>query len=277
MRKISLALVIGLILSLLLCGCDDNVTSGQGYILLKDLDGAKIGIVEGITDEALVEDGIPNAKLESFATVEEGAKALKDREISALVINPRNAEKYLKDDTQLAVMLEKLVDKEYLAATYVQDYKESDSFLLEIDSTLTQMRHTGVYDTLYEKYFENEPPEKADFTYNEGVVEGRVLTVGVAEDNAPFSYKDSDGKYIGFDVEFANEVAKTWGATLEIKAYPRGKLLNATRNGEVKMILGRLTKLDDEDAKDWMLFSQSYYDASQIVIVNRADAGDKIQ
>ena len=272
MRKISLALVIGLVLSLLLCGCADNVSSGQGYILLKDLKGEKIGIVEGITDEALVEDGIPNAKLKSFATVEEGAQALRNKEIKALILNPLNAEKYLKGDTDFVVMLQKLVDKEYLAATYVQDYAESDSFVLEIDSTLTKLRHTGEYDKMYAKYFEQEPPENADFAYSEGTVKDRVLKVGIAEDNYPFSYKDKDGNYIGFDVEFANEVAKTWGAKLEIKEYPRGKLLNATRNGEVKMILGRLTAHDDEEKNDWMLFSQSYYDASQIVILNAEDA-----
>jgi len=274
MRKICLALVIGLVLSLLLCGCTSNTTPGQGYILLSDLEGAKIGVVEGITDEALVENGIPNAKLKSFATVEEGADALRNKKIAALILNPRNAEKYLKGDPDLVIMLQKLIDKEYLAATYVQDYRDSDSFLLEIDATITKIRHTGEYDKIYEKYFENEPPENADFTYNEGIVEGRVLTVGVAENNAPFSYKDKDGKYIGFDVENANEVAKTWGAKLEIKAYPRGKLLNATKSGEVKMVLGRITKLDDKDPKDWMLFSQSYYDASQIVIINREHAGD---
>ncbi len=272
MKKVSLALVFGILLSFLLCGCTVE-NPNQDYILLTDLSGAKIGIVDGITEESQVEDKIPNAKLKSFATVEEGADALRNKKIKALILNPLNAKRYLKGDADFVVMLEKLVDKEYMAATYVQDYRDGDAFLLEIDSTLTNLRYTGEYDKLYAKYFEQSPPEAADFTYNEGIVKDRVLTVGVAEDNAPFSYKDKDGKLIGFDVEIANAVAKTWGAKLEIKEYPRGELLNATKSGEVKMVLGRLTAFDDKEKKDWMLFSQSYYDASQIVILNSDDAG----
>lgn len=274
MKKISLVLVLGIVLTLLLCGCTDNTTPGQGYILLSDLDGAKIGIVEGITEEALVEEGIPNAKLKSFATVEDGAEALRNKKIKALILDPQNAKKHLKGDSDFVVMLQKLVDKEYMAATFVQDYKDGDSFLLEIDATLSKLKYTGEYDVLFEKYFNAEAPETADFTYNEGKVVGRVLHVGVAEDNAPFSYKDKDGKYIGFDVEFANEVAKTWGAKLEIKAYPKEKLLDATKSGEVKMVLGGLTVADDKEKNDWMLFSQSYYDASQLVILNAEDVGE---
>ncbi|MBR5479637.1 MAG: transporter substrate-binding domain-containing protein [Clostridia bacterium] len=274
MRKICLALVLGTLLSLLLCGCTTD-NPNQDYILLKDLKGEKVGVVDGITEETLVKDNIPNAKLKSFATVEEGVQALRDKKIKALILNPRNAEKYLKGDSDFVVMMQKLADKEYKAATYVQDYTESDSFVLEIESTLSKLRHTGEYDKIYGKYFEQKAPEVLDFDYNAGTVKDRVLTVGVAEDNAPFSYLDKNGKYTGFDVEFANEVAKTWGAKLEIKAYPRGKLLNATRNGEVKMILGRLTALDDKDKNDWMLFSQSYYDASQLVILNAEDVNSQ--
>lgn len=276
MRKVSFALLLGLILSLCLSGCTSTDNPNQNYILLTDLEGQKIGIVEGMTTETQVEESIPNAKIKSFATVMDGAEALRNKKIKALILDKRNAEKYLKGDDDFVTMLENFSDKKYFAAHFVTDKEDGDRFLLTIDASISKFKISGLQTQLYEKYFDNEPPKVADFTYNEGKTEGKVLKVGVAEDNAPFSYKDENGVYIGYDVEFANEVAKNWGAKLEIVAYPRSKLLNATKNGEVKMVLGRFTKLDDKDEHDWLLFSEDYYDGTQIVVLNREDVNANV-
>lgn len=272
MKKISFLLAFVLCASCMLSGCGHKKPDA-GYVMKSDLDGAAIGIVDGITTETQVKDNISNAKITTFTSIDEGVSALKAREINALILDAKNASSVLEQNADLGQMIDKLIDMSYLAATLMPDANPNNDFTLQIDSTVSRMQATGAYDALYAKYFDNDAPDTADFTYNVGTVEGRTLTVGVAEDNKPFSYLDKDGRYIGFDVEFANEIAKSWGATLEIRAYPREKLILAAQSGEVKMALGRITSFDDKSDEDSLFFSLPYFDASQIIILNGEDVG----
>lgn len=272
MKKISLILTLVLCTAFLLTSCGHKKPDA-GYVLKTDLKGAAVGIVEGITTETQIRDNIANAKITTFTSIDEGVSALKEKKINALILDAKNASTVLDKNGDLGQMIEKLVDKSYLAATLMPDANPNNDFTLQIDSTVSRIQSDGTYDALYNKYFNGDAPDTSDFTYNTGKVAGRTLVVGVAEDNKPFSYLDKDGRTIGFDVEFANEIAKTWGATLEIRTYPREKLINAAQSGEVTMALGRITSFDDKSDEDNLFFSLPYYDASQLVILNQEDVG----
>lgn len=272
MKKISLVLAFVLCTAFLLTGCGHKKPDA-GYVLKTDLKGAAVGIVDGLTTETQVRDNIENADLKTFASIDEGVSALREKKINALILDASSASSVLEKNGDLGQMIEKLVDKSYIAAARMPDDDPNNDFTLQIDATISRIESNGVYDALYSKYFGGDAPESSDFTYNTGKVAGRTLVVGVAEDNKPFSYTDASGRYIGFDVEFANEVAQTWGATLEIRAYPREKLINAAQSGEVTMALGRITAFDSKNAESNLFFSAPYYDASQIVILNAEDVG----
>lgn len=273
MKKVLPILCLLLCMSFLLAGCQGNNKKNE-FFITEDLSGKKIGIIEGITSEDTVTSKISNAKIRKYDTVDEGIKALKDRKITALVLNAELADPIIKKDTSITSMIEKLSDRAYVAATLVPSDNVQDDFTMEINATTSKIRGDGSYEKLYNKYFGKNAgePDTSNIAYNKGKTK-RILTVGFEENNKPFSYKDATGKLVGFDVEFANEVAKTWGATLVVKEYPRDKLLAAAKKGEVKMALGRITAADNTDEKDYFFTSAPYFDASQLIILNAADAG----
>jgi len=274
MKRISFLLAILMCFMLVSCGDTVHKRPDAGYLTKADLKDATIGIIADKTTEDKVTKNIENAKVTTYNNTNDAVSALKNGQIHALVTDRVTSDEILANDANLGKMLEPLIDSAYCVATYMPGMDANDDFTLEVGATLSRMQSDGSYDKLYSKYFEGSAPSVADFEYYGGKVEGRTLVVGIAEDNAPFSYKDSNGTWIGFDVEFANEIAKTWGAKLEIRAYPRAKLLNALNSGELKIALGRFLEIDKLENHSKVLLSLPYYDASQEIILVRENIAE---
>lgn len=275
MKKWSMILALSLCAALLFSGCGHKKPE-NGYVLKTDLAGAAIGIVQGITTEQQVQDNIKNAKVKTYNSIEEATQALAAREVNVLALDAKNAKNLINSDTRFGQMLEKLTDKAYRAVTHMVGTDANDDFTLEIGSAISRIQASGEYDTMYAHYFSGSTPSgfSGAYTPSAGKVAGRELVVGIAEDSAPFCYRAENGDLIGLDVEFANEVAKTWGAKLTVRTYPREKLLTALANDEIKMALGRFTEFDDQRDDDDIFFSLPYYDASQVLICNAEDVGE---
>lgn len=91
-----------------------------------------------------------------------------------------------------------------------------------------------------------------------------VLVMGTNATFKPFEYKDGD-KIVGFDVDLAEEIAKSMNAELKIEDMSFDGLLPALESGQIDLAIAGMSVTEDRSKNAF--FSDSYYVASQQIVV----------
>lgn len=118
-----------------------------------------------------------------------------------------------------------------------------------------------------------ETTEKAAEAEGETKAEGGTLIVGFDQDFPPMGFMGDDGEYTGFDLELAQEAAKSLG--LEYKPQPiawDAKDMEL-ESGNIGCIWNGFTMTGREDGYTW---SEPYMENSQVFVV-AGDSGIKSQ
>ncbi len=97
------------------------------------------------------------------------------------------------------------------------------------------------------------------------VQESGVLVMGTNAEFPPFEYRDENGDVAGFDVEIAKEIASALGVELVIEDMDFGSIIGAVKSGKVDFGVAGMSVT--EDRKENADFSDAYFDASQVIIV----------
>lgn len=93
---------------------------------------------------------------------------------------------------------------------------------------------------------------------------GGTVTMSTNAEFEPFEYKAS-GKIVGIDVDIANSVAKKMGKTLQVRDVAFDSLVTELKSGKCDFVAAGMTVTDDR--KKNVDFSDSYFDATQSIIV----------
>lgn len=276
MKRI-LTLLLALCLSFgLLSGCSDPVPPAiqaglPGAYVAGHLSGMKVGYVGGLSDPELIKTESRGAKLKKFSSVEKAVAALKEGKLYAVVLPQMQADAVLSENADLAQLLGKIADLAYRIPNYYEGDNADHDILMQVDATLSQLKGTGGYQTLLDRYINGDPDAVDAIELNVGDTD-RVLTVGVYTDFKPFAYKSKSGNIVGFAVEFANEVAKKWHSDIELIEYTDSDALYAdSKEGKVMLALGPY--VEDPEVPDAFAFSSPYFDASQVILMKAADVG----
>ncbi len=94
------------------------------------------------------------------------------------------------------------------------------------------------------------------------------LIVGTDASFPPFEYI-IDENFVGFDVELAKEIAKIQNKNIRIVNIPFDMLFSALKNGDIDMAISGITITDER--KRIVDFSDTYYEASQTVLIREGD------
>jgi ABC-type amino acid transport substrate-binding protein len=70
------------------------------------------------------------------------------------------------------------------------------------------------------------------------VLDRRALRVGYFEDRVPFSFRNSRGDLVGYDIEMAAQMALDLGVTLELVAVTNDNLQERLKSGQVDVVAG---------------------------------------
>lgn len=100
---------------------------------------------------------------------------------------------------------------------------------------------------------------------NDGGGHGDVLRVGTEATFPPFESRDDDDNFIGFDIDIINYIAEDNGWEIEIVDIDFTLLVDSLASGHLDIVIAAMTI--DEDRSKKVLFSDPYYDASQIIVV----------
>lgn len=76
-----------------------------------------------------------------------------------------------------------------------------------------------------------------------------TIKIGVFSDKAPFGYVNDQGEYDGYDVYFANRIAKDLGVEVEFVSLDPAARIDAVNTGKVDITLANFTVTDERAEK----------------------------
>ena len=120
----------------------------------------------------------------------------------------------------------------------------------------------------------SEAPKQAGETSGkkdalDSIKERGTLVIALNAGYPPFEVMGDDGKPVGFDVDFAGEVAKDLGVKLEIKNVKWDGIIPVLLTGKSDAIFSGMSVT--EERKDAVLFSEPYFNVGQVVIKRKGD------
>lgn len=81
------------------------------------------------------------------------------------------------------------------------------------------------------------------------IKESGEITIGVFSDKNPFGYVDNDGKFQGYDVYFAERIAKDLGVELKLVPVEAASRVEFLETAKVDIILANFTVTDERKEK----------------------------
>lgn len=118
-----------------------------------------------------------------------------------------------------------------------------------------------------------------DATELSGCMSGMTLKVATTGTYAPFTYFDeTTGDVIGFDLDLIYELQNLLGFTIENDAIITMNAATITASlAEGKIDIGLAALCATDERREVMNFSDTYYDAGQIILVNTETSPTEIQ
>src|SRR6476620_9181871 len=96
--------------------------------------------------------------------------------------------------------------------------------------------------------------------------------VGANIGNVPWEFQDAQGKFVGFEIDLVNEVARRNGKSVQIENIPFNGLFPAVLSNRIQIAISSITITPKR--LETLAFAQPYYDSDQSLSVLK---GSKIQ
>lgn len=144
--------------------------------------------------------------------------------------------------------------------------KNQPELLAEVNKFIAQIKGDGTFDSILNNYFgDGTPVEVTSAPFDTSKDQLVVATNAGFE---PFEYTAGD-KYLGVDMEIAALLANYLGKELVINNMDFEAVCLSVGQGKADIAMAGLTI--KEDRKEYVTFSDKYYDAAQKLIVKASD------
>ncbi|MBQ8783100.1 MAG: transporter substrate-binding domain-containing protein [Clostridia bacterium] len=144
--------------------------------------------------------------------------------------------------------------------------KNQPELLAKVNTFIAQIMKDGTFDTICDRYFGDGEPVAVESAPLDTSKDQLVVATNAAF--APFEYMEGD-KYYGIDMEIAKLLADYLGMELVINNMKFEAVCLSVGQHQCDIAMAGLTV--NEERKEHVTFSDSYYQASQQVIVKGDD------
>ena len=165
--------------------------------------------------------------------------------------------------TKVKVIDIPLSEEEYAFAVN----KENTEFLGKVNDFLKKIKENGKFDEICNNYFGDGKPLAIESKAEDPSKE--QLIVATSTGFEPFEMVDAKGMYSGVDLEIAYYLAQELGQELVIKDMQFEAVVNSVETGKCDIGMAGLSVTPDRQKV--VTFSDSYYNASQVVIALESD------
>ncbi len=183
--------------------------------------------------------------------------------ILALVLSVGCFASCSKASTKVKVIDLALSSEEYAFAVA----QDNADFLTKVNDFLKKIKGDGTFDKICNNYFgDGEPLSIESATLDESKDQ---LVVATSTGFEPFEMVDESGKYSGVDLEMAYYLAQELELELVIQDMDFEAVVNSVQSGKSDIGMAGLSVTPDRQKV--VTFSDSYYNASQVVIAMEDD------
>lgn len=168
-----------------------------------------------------------------------------------------------KASTKVKVIDLPLSSEEYAFAVA----KTDTEFLGKVNAFLKKIKENGKFDEICNNYFGDGTPLSITSAALDASKD--QLVVATSTGFEPFEMVDAAGKYSGVDLEIAYYLAQELGKELVIQDMDFDAVVNSVQSGISDIGMAGLSVTPDRQKV--VTFSDSYYNASQVVIVMEDD------
>ncbi len=144
--------------------------------------------------------------------------------------------------------------------------KNQPELLSKVNEFIASIKKDGTFDKICSNYFGSGTPEAVTSAKLDSSKDQLVVATNAAFE--PFEYTKGD-KYYGIDMEIAARLAKYLGKELVISNMDFDAVCLSVGQGKADIAMAGLTI--KEDRKEYVTFSDKYYNAAQRVIVKDSD------
>jgi len=144
--------------------------------------------------------------------------------------------------------------------------KKQPELLAEVNAFIAQIKTDGTLDDILNNYFGDGEPQAVASAKLDNSKDQLVVATNAAFE--PFEYTKGDN-YYGVDMEIAAKLAEHLGQELVISNMDFDAVVLAVGQGKADIGMAGLTI--KEDRKQYVDFTDKYYDAAQKVIVKASD------
>ena len=144
--------------------------------------------------------------------------------------------------------------------------KNQPELLEEVNKFIAKIKSDGTFDKILNNYFGDGTPSPVTSAELDPSKDQLVVATNAAFE--PFEYMAGD-KYLGIDMEIAGLLAKHLGKELVISNMDFEAVCLSVGQGKADIAMAGLTI--KEERKEYVTFSDKYYDAAQMLIVKSSD------
>lgn len=163
----------------------------------------------------------------------------------------------------------KVIDIPLSVEKYAFAVGKADTELLsKVNEYLKKIQGDGTFDAICDKYFGEGTPEKFTAATTADASKDQ-LVVATSTGFAPFEMVDENGKFYGIDLEIAKGLAEYLGKELVILDMKFESVVTSVQTGTADIGMAGLTITPARE--EMVTFSDSYYNASQVLIVKGDD------
>ena len=156
----------------------------------------------------------------------------------------------------------KLTDEEYAFGVD----KNQTELLKQVNDFIAEIKSNGTFDEICDKYFGDGTPTPVESAKEDPSKDQLVVATNAAFE--PFEYTEGD-KYLGIDMEIAKLLADKLGKELVINNMKFESVCTSVGQHKCDIAMAGLTVKPDRE--EYVTFSDSYYNASQKIIVKGDD------
>ncbi|MDD2533580.1 MAG: transporter substrate-binding domain-containing protein [Eubacteriales bacterium] len=254
-RLLALAMILTLALSTVACA-----TAEVKIATAADLDGKVIGTQLGTTGHEIATTTVKAKSVEGFKLFVDAITSLKQKKVDAVVMDRFSAEIFVKQNADLEI-----VDVGFDAEQYAVAVDKGNTELnTVINEVIAAMKADGSLEASVNAHAD-QAGSLPDM--NVGAAGGK-LVMGTSAGFPPFEYLDDKNQVVGVDVDIMAAVAKKLDKELVVENMDFDGLISAVNSGKIEAVAAGMTVTDDRKVN--VDFSDTYYDASNIVVVRKA-------
>lgn len=166
-----------------------------------------------------------------------------------------------------SVKTAKVIDVDLTDEEYAFGVDKTQPELLEqVNAFISKIKEDGTLDEIFEKYFGSGEPTAVESAALDESKDQLVVATNAAFE--PFEYMQGDS-YVGIDMEIAALLAEELGKELVIQNMDFDAVCLSVGQQKCDIAMAGLTV--SEDRKEYVTFSDTYYQASQRLIVPSDD------